>query len=237
MVETAFSHAPDNRFKGMDEPYPTQASRQSLGLAVPPFMVGTAFTKGNGSYIRPVEEPWPTQTTRYETGVVVPPFLMGNYTPGVHYPIDGTLGTVTTQDHHSLVVPPFLTFPNQTGDHRTRDVSQPYPTQTASLDPALVVPPLIVEMWNTSTASPVTDALATVVAGGNHHNLLIPPFLMSYYGTDTFRNVEEPVGTVTTLDHHALVSPTETIQAEDCGFRMLQPHEIGRAMAFPDTIS
>jgi DNA (cytosine-5)-methyltransferase 1 len=58
---------------------------------------------------------------------------------------------------------------------------------------------------------------------------------MSYYGTDTFRNVEEPVGTVTTLDHHALVSPTETIQAEDCGFRMLQPHEIGRAMAFPDS--
>jgi DNA (cytosine-5)-methyltransferase 1 len=234
MVETAFSHAPDNRFKGMDEPYPTQASRQSLGLAVPPaLLMGLGGATGSRRDVE-MSDVIPTQTGTRQFGLAVPPFLMGNYTPGVHYPIDGTLGTVTTQDHHSLVVPPFLTFPNQTGDHRTRDVSQPYPTQTASLDPALVMPPFIVEMRRDFSLSPTTNPLATVVASAFHH-WLIMPFLTSYYGNDNGHSVLEAAGTVTTVDRHALVSPTETIQAADCGFRMLQPHEIGRAMAFPDT--
>jgi DNA (cytosine-5)-methyltransferase 1 len=32
-----------------------------------------------------------------------------------------------------------------------------------------------------------------------------------------------------------LVGPDEELRVEDCYFRMLQPHEIGRAMAFPDS--
>jgi len=39
----------------------------------------------------------------------------------------------------------------------------------------------------------------------------------------------EPVGTVTTRE--AIVGGTPRL--EDCTFRMLQPHEIGAAMAFP----
>jgi DNA (cytosine-5)-methyltransferase 1 len=40
--------------------------------------------------------------------------------------------------------------------------------------------------------------------------------------------------TVSTLDRHALVQPMIPITVEDCYFRMLQPCEIHRAMAFPD---
>ena len=40
------------------------------------------------------------------------------------------------------------------------------------------------------------------------------------------------MGAITTVDRHALVSPEQLI--EECGFRMLQPHEIGRGMAFDD---
>jgi DNA (cytosine-5)-methyltransferase 1 len=181
-------------------------------------------------------------------------------------------------------------------------------------------PPLIVEMWNTSTARPVSDPLACVVAGGNHHDLLVPAWLMGNYSPGTHRKLTEalgtvttqdhhslvtlpgafltsyygaaesghtitdPLGTVTTLDRHALVSTPVPVQpfileyytrhdpernsrslvealstqcaiprhyivqpepndvgvymhlnvkVEDCGFRMLQPHEIGAAMAFP----
>ena len=32
---------------------------------------------------------------------------------------------------------------------------------------------------------------------------------------------------------HYLVQPDSTPAVEDCGFRMIQPHEIHRAMAFP----
>lgn len=63
--------------------------------------------------------------------------------------------------------------------------------------------------------------------------LAVPPFLVSYYGTENARSVDEPVGTVTTVDRHALVQPSDPPRVEDCGFRMLQPHEIQAAMAFP----
>ena len=45
--------------------------------------------------------------------------------------------------------------------------------------------------------------------------------------------VDAPVPTQTSKHRHALVEPA--IEIEDCGFRMLEPHEIGRAMAFPDS--
>jgi DNA (cytosine-5)-methyltransferase 1 len=206
-------------------------------------------------------------------GVTIPPFIMEHIHEYRAREISEALSTVVAEgNHHSVVVPPpFLVMTNKTGLNRVRSIESAYPTQTKDLDPSLVVPPLVVEAWNTSTASPVTDALAAVVAGGNHHYLLmppallmglggasgsrrdsemgevfptqtgtrqfglaVPPFLTSYYGTDSSRTLDEPVGTVTTLDRHALVSPeTETIRVEDCGFRMLQPHEIQNAMAFP----
>jgi DNA (cytosine-5)-methyltransferase 1 len=57
------------------------------------------------------------------------------------------------------------------------------------------------------------------------------PFFTSYYGGLQAAGVEEPVDCVNTRDRHALVSPAVNI--DDCYFRMLQPHEIGAAMAFP----
>lgn len=39
---------------------------------------------------------------------------------------------------------------------------------------------------------------------------------------------------VTTVDHHGVVDSSGAAPAvEDCGFRMLEPHEIQAAMAFP----
>jgi len=39
--------------------------------------------------------------------------------------------------------------------------------------------------------------------------------------------------TRTTQPRHYLVQPGDVPAVEDCGFRMLQPHEIQAAMAFP----
>jgi len=52
-----------------------------------------------------------------------------------------------------------------------------------------------------------------------------------YYGNSAARPVGEPMGTVTTVDRNALVGPK--VAVEDCTFRMLEPHEIQAAMAFP----
>lgn len=81
----------------------------------------------------------------------------------------------------------------------------------------------------------IQQPMSTIVGGGNHQSLIIPPaWLMSYYGNGAFASVEEPVPTVTTLDRCALVTQQpEAPRVEECGFRMLEPHEIQAAMAFP----
>jgi DNA (cytosine-5)-methyltransferase 1 len=59
---------------------------------------------------------------------------------------------------------------------------------------------------------------------------------MSYYQHGQVVPVSQPVPTVTTLDRCALVtsgSSAATTSIEDYGFRMLVPHEIQAAMAFP----
>lgn len=63
--------------------------------------------------------------------------------------------------------------------------------------------------------------------------IVSPAYLMSYYNHGAFEPVSQPVPTVTTLDRCALVTQDTIPSAEDCGFRMLEPHEIQAAMAFP----
>jgi DNA (cytosine-5)-methyltransferase 1 len=70
-------------------------------------------------------------------------------------------------------------------------------------------------------------------------------FVTTYYRNgQTVDPFEQPMPTATTHDRYGLVTLEErTIRAKgesvkvdimECGFRMLEPHEVKRAMAFPD---
>ena len=61
------------------------------------------------------------------------------------------------------------------------------------------------------------------------------PFLVQYYGQGDAAPLDAAVPTVTTIDRHALVEPGPVPEVDDCYFRMLQPHEVGGAMAFPSS--
>jgi DNA (cytosine-5)-methyltransferase 1 len=63
---------------------------------------------------------------------------------------------------------------------------------------------------------------------------LIEPFIASYYGTKNLSTVSDPLPTVTTKDRFALIEPRVDGQRLDIRFRMLQPHELARAMSFED---
>jgi DNA (cytosine-5)-methyltransferase 1 len=135
------------------------------------------------------------------------PFIVRNYTGAAAAAIGEALPTVTTVDHNSLVQP------------------------------------FMVILRRNHGAKPMTAPLDTCVAGGTHHGL-VQPFLTSYYsGSDQVSGVDAVVPTITTGDRHALVQPflvnyraepISTLTAVDCYFRMLQPCEIKKAMAFAD---
>lgn len=165
--------------------------------------------------------------------------------------IDEPLGVQQTTATHALATPPgFLYQPAHGG--RVVDLDRPHPTVTASDDRHALVVPLRSHMH----ASGIDEALPTVTAGGNHHGLLMrnnqggaemctpttepartmttsghQSLLVPYNGQGQARPADLPLGTQPTKDRWALVD-AETV-VDDCGFRMLEPHEIAAAMAFP----
>jgi len=117
-------------------------------------------------------------------------------------------------DADTLAVPPLL-VPVEGRDNKVpATVNTPLRTQTTRNETGLAWVPFIAELrGGGSTARPVTEALATVVASGNHHGLVTPP-------------TTGPVADGT----YTLVRGT--VDIEDVLFRMLEPREIGRAMSF-----
>ena len=120
-------------------------------------------------------------------------------------------------------------------DPRALDSTQaPMGTQTTQEKWGLVAPAFIAELNRTGKARGLDESLMTVTANGNHHALLsAEAFLSYYYGTQQASGMAEPVHTVTGLDRAGLVAKLDALTVEDLTFRMLQPHEIGNAMAFP----
>jgi DNA (cytosine-5)-methyltransferase 1 len=167
-------------------------------------------------------------------------------------PLDTPLPTQTTTAQTAMATPPGFGL-NTAHGGRLHDLNDPHPTVCASDDRlSLVVP-----MRNHGNAYRTTDPLGTVTAGGSHHGLLMrnnrggaemttpvtepartmtttghQSLLMPYYGQSIPRPADRPMPTVTTKDRCALIDPDKVI--DDCGFRMLEPHEIAAAMAFPD---
>lgn len=74
-------------------------------------------------------------------------------------------------------------------------------------------------------------------ANGFHHGLVngdTEHLLVPYYRTGVARTLDEPMGTLTTRDRHGLLGYTRPVRIEDCTFRMFEPEEIARGMAFRD---
>lgn len=188
----------------LQEVLPTQTGDNGLAMVVP-FLINLTH-----STIRPIavkSQAFPTQTAYDASGLVVPPFIAELHgTSTARSVIDHLATVLTSGSHHGLVVPPALLL--QTSHSECAHTS--YVT-----DPA--ASPLPTQMTRQDLA------------------VAFPGWLMSYYANGQISPVNQTVPTVTTLERHALITAgTGDTAIEDCGFRMLAPHEIQAAMAFPD---
>lgn len=183
------------------------------GLAVPPLLVPVEGRDGKES--SSVNEPLRTQTARNETGLAWLPFMIklrGGGDQGRALSAFDALGTVSADgNHHAVATPPHL---------------------PAAL-PAMLV------RQNTPRGNPgqlctgVDEPARTLTTAGHQSLVTWEHLLVPYYGNGTARPVAEPVGTLSTRDRYALVRGD--VDIEDVLFRMLEPHEIGRAMSFADS--
>ncbi|MGW5569806.1 DNA cytosine methyltransferase [Nocardia thailandica] len=244
---------PGTRIGDRDKPLaPKTMARINAGLtryaSTAPMMVPAGGTWRDEA--TSVIDPMPARTTRENDGLAIPaPFLAllrsdRARTIGLHE----QLATIVADgSNHGLVVPPPLMVPMEGRDGKDAQLADaPLRTQTTRNETGVAFWPFVAELrGGNSDARPVTDALATVTASGNHHGLVTPPanipadvwrsLLVPYYGTGRARRIGEPVGAVSTRDRYALVDVIGSIDIDDVRFRMLEPHEIGAAMAFGPT--
>ncbi|KPL80240.1 DNA cytosine methyltransferase [Herpetosiphon geysericola] len=183
-------------------------------------------------YCKPVTEPTGAITTSDHHSLLIP---MG-YTHEAHDRRSTTSGeplpTQSTRQELGLCIPPFMVSPNHS-DLRATNVLDAMPTQTAGWNRGLVMP-FITSYYGNDTTNHQSDALGTVTTR-DRHAVVVPPFTVSYYGGDgdhRTNDLGKALPTVPGMAVHYLAQP-QTPSVDDCGFRMLQPHEVGAAMAFP----
>ncbi|MFI5960465.1 DNA cytosine methyltransferase [Cryptosporangium sp. NPDC051539] len=194
--------------------------------------------------------PLPTRTVRIGDGVAIPPALLT--------PCGGNWNTTATTSAEPM---------------RTRMANE------KGFEGLAVTPAAwLTVMRNHSSAEPLDAPMSTITTSGHHHYLTVAPaggaapapdpaaFYVKNYGGHAEpkhmvkRTGSEPLGVITSQDHHALVVPYRkdsakttgqplhtlatresaalvrpAVAVEDCSFRMLQPREHLRGQRFPDT--
>ncbi len=219
-----------NAAGSIDEPLSTIVTENRHAL-VTPFLI--SYYGGEGWWTKsfPVGEALRAITTWDHHGLIVPPFLTSvNHSSDRARSVDSPLPTQTSVNAPYLVSP-FL-FNYYGARPAVRSTDDPLAAVTSWMNHALIQPPaFITEFYGNGKARSVHEALSTLMAQVNHHGLV--QMLVSYYGQDTARPVSDPMGTLTTVDRHAMVE-APGVEPEDCYFRMLTPEEVKRGMAFPD---
>jgi len=130
------------------------------------------------------------------------------------YSLNEPLGTVSAGGVQHAVVSPLFTPLTHHGDDRTYSPIDPFPTITGAHrgEIALIAPTLIQTGYGEREGqAPRTldlhKPLGTVVGGGQKH-ALVAAFLARHYGghENDGAPLQSPMFTITTQDHHALVS-------------------------------
>lgn len=207
---------------------------------------GTSYLRA-----RPVDDVLPTQHTTGGEGIAVPPLVVNNVS-GADSSRSTTVGEVLPAlvaggTHASLLIP----VEGREGKVAA-SVMDPLRTQSTRAETAIVVP-----LRNHGVAKSAAHPIDTVAANGNHHALVMrnneggaemstpvgeplrtlttgghQSLPVPYYGTGTASTTADPVGTLTTTDRCGLADGV-SLDVDDVEFRMLEPDEIKRGMAFP----
>jgi DNA (cytosine-5)-methyltransferase 1 len=203
---------------------------------------GKAFVLGQQSkaQARQVDDPIPTIAAKGAISLIEP-FLVeyhnGKNSERRTRSVDEPLPTLDTSNRFGLAEP-FIIQMDQGG--RTHDVSKPMPTITSADAFALVEPFIITTNWSRTNRSQPRSIDAPVPTVMPQNTIgLVEPFLVEYYGTGQSSSIDEPMKTLTGRDRFGLVEPITFDHngrrfVLDIRFRMLQPHELARAMSFPE---
>lgn len=209
-----------------------------------PFLVNLT----HGGRVESLEDPLKTITgaNRGEKALVTPYIVnmrgtSASQISGSACDITEPLKTISCGGTHAALIVPFLerNFGGPGGFQAPAvGIDQPLPTVTANSHTSLIAA-TIVGIDNKSASNgaySIDNPLGTQTTKARH--CLVATFLTEYYGSGSQdQDLSRPLRTVRTHDCHALVTVEidgQTYAITDIGMRMLEPHELARAMGFPD---
>ncbi|WP_439292064.1 MULTISPECIES: DNA cytosine methyltransferase [Rahnella] len=211
-----------NCFRGqpLDEPLQTITKTHGYALVTPHI---TKFRTGATG--QECDEPLPTITAGssirpggngHALGMVeatLLPFIAGaggSEYQGKPRAADIPLHTVMKESHSALITPVIARI-GQTGfggDRMAYEAGKPLTTVTSKAE-HLLVAPVIARQFGNSVGHAADEPNGTITAGGGGKSQLCTAFLAKHFGgnyTGAGASMDAPVHTVTTTDHHALVT-------------------------------
>ena len=217
--------------RSTDDPAPTVAAAGAISLIQP-----SIVEYYGASYARSIEEPLSVVTAKGRKHGLVSPTLVEYYGQSDAADIDEPLPTVTTRARHGLANPTLVEVnhgasSSNADNHRTRSVDDPLGTITSKRSTGVVTPvakPYIVPNFGERDGQEprihdIDDPMPAVTSRGA--GSLVAPVLV------------EPI--LKQL-RDANVDPQRVVLVDgqpyllDIRFRMLQNHELARAMGFED---
>ncbi len=221
--------------RNVDEPLPTVAGAGVISF-IEPFIV-SQFSSGAP---RSVDEPLSTITSTSRGIGLAEPFIVEFHGGKRTRSVDRPMPTLDTSNRFGLVQPFIIGAGGPVGQGRPQSIDEPLGSIMTENHRALVEPFILPFFGERDNQQPrthsINEPLPTITSHGA--GALVEPFLVEYYGTGNASSVDEPLKTQTGRDRFGLVQPM-VFESEgkkyllDIRFRMLQPHELARAMSFP----
>ncbi|MBL5825395.1 DNA cytosine methyltransferase [Serratia fonticola] len=185
-----------------------------------PFIVKCNHTSSKTTYNcfrgQSLAEPLQTITKTHGYALVSPTLVQTGYGERVGQApraldIQKPLGTVVAGGGKHALVAPIIARIGQTGfggDRLAYEANKPLTTVTTKAE-HLVVAAIIARQFGNSVGHAVDEPNGTITAGGGGKSQLVAAFLAKHFGgnyTGPGADLAEPAHTVTTVDHHALVT-------------------------------
>ncbi|MBD8218230.1 DNA cytosine methyltransferase [Microbacterium sp. CFBP 13617] len=218
--------------RAVEEPIGAITAAGSQFLAAPPLIMRNMTARGDqGQMSKPVTEPIGALTASGVHSLLIPMEGRDGKTARL---ASGPMRTQSTRNETGLLVP-----------LRTHGTAAPTSDPMKTVVAGTVSQSLVVPLRNHGTAKTAAEPIDTVAASGNHHALVMRnnggPAESGWQTTAA----AEPLRTLTTGGHQSLIDTehppvVETTLTDDeiwqlvydAEFRMLEPDEIKRGMAF-----
>ncbi|KJL49512.1 Modification methylase HhaI [Microbacterium hydrocarbonoxydans] len=209
------------RVGGTDEPLPVQLGSAEHGLAMPPAFLAQFRQRER---TQTLDEALPTVVADGANHALIVNNLSGADDSRSRPVSDALPSLVAGGNHASLLIP----VEGREGKSAA-SVADPMRTQSTRNETGLLVP-----LRNHGVAKPASHPIDTVSAEGNHHALVMRNNTARGDQGQMSTPVTEPIRALTTAGHQSLIEPSEPISldVDDAGFRMLEPHEIQAGMGF-----